>query len=724
MIHIVFILRRGCYSLSKVSIIIPVYNTENYVEQCILSIQKQTYKHLEIIIVNDGSNHHCSGLLEKLAKDDERIVLISLEKNYGAGLARNEGIKCARGKFLYFMDSDDYIPERTIEMLVSEIKAFPMIRGRLRRTRLASTEAIVIDGLHQVSIFIDRKYSIAKHSTAVNLLIRKDYVQEYNLCFDEKSRAYSDLQFLISALVRVEQIPYFKEALYFKRLRNDPINQPSLMQENAEKRILDYLTTYTRLKSNLQYTEAFEFLDKHLLNFYRADIVMHMKKSAYIDSIFESLSSSLELIDSQLLKQTSFIARREIRAIVNGNIKKFKRINHTHQFLRKLKWGLSSKRKLVYFLHNRIFSLLPTKKKQIFLESFLGESYSDSPKAIYEYMQKHYPAYSFVWSFDDKKQIPGNAKQVKRFSLRYFYHLAQSAYWISNARMPNQLVKSEDTTFLQTWHGTPLKRLALDMDEVSMPGTNAERYKNNFVNETKQWDYLIAPNAYSSEIFKRAFYFKGEMLEVGYPRNDLLVNADGTMIESVKKKLGIPLDKKVIIYAPTWRDDEYFSRGNYKFTLRLDLDKMQRQFGDEYIVLLRTHYLISNALDISGYEGFVYDFSSYDDIAELYVVSDILITDYSSVFFDFANLKRPILFYTYDIEKYRDQLRGFYIDMEEELPGPLLYTSDEVIDAIENIDEVQEEYKEKYEMFSERFCAWDDGHAAQKTVERVFGKKK
>src|SRR5699024_8732560 len=163
---------------------------------------------------------------------------------------------------------------------------------------------------------------------------------------------------------------------------------------------------------------------------------------------------------------------------------------------------------------------------------------------------------------------------------------------------------------------------------------NAEKYKNNFVNETKQWDYLIAPNAYSSEIFKRAFYFKGEMLEVGYPRNDLLVNADGTMIESVKKKLGIPLEKKVIIYATTWRDDEYFSRGNYKFTLKLDLDKMQRQFGDEYIVLLRTHYLISNALDISGYEGFVYDFSSYDDIAELYVVSDILITDYSSVFFD------------------------------------------------------------------------------------------
>ena len=119
-----------------------------------------------------------------------------------------------------------------------------------------------------------------------------------------------------------------------------------------------------------------------------------------------------------------------------------------------------------------------------------------------------------------------------------------------------------------------------------------------------------------------------------------------------------------------------------------------------------------------------YNFSNYNDIAELYLVSDILITDYSSVFFDYANLKRPILFYTYDLESYRDELRGFYLDIEKDLPGPLLKTTDEIVQTIENMDDVTAEFAEKYTLFYERFCKWDDGHAAEKTVKAVFGDKK
>lgn len=712
-----------CERLSKVSIIIPVYNTEQYVEQCITSIQKQTYTNMEIILVNDGDHQNCSDLLEKLANQDERIVLIPLKENKGAGAARNKGIEHATGTFIYFMDSDDYIPEETIEMLVSEIKDFPMIRGRLNRTYFSKRQAIIINGVPDVKLYTDDKYNLTKHHTIVNFLMRANFVKEHNLRFSEDIKIYSDMTFLIPALVQVDQIPYVQEALYFKRLGNDPFYNPTLRQSEETTRILDYLAMYDRLKEDPSNMEAFEALDNHLLNFYRADIVQYFEDGTKIDKIFDQLSSSLLQIAPKNLQDLNTVAKREIRAIISGNLTKYKRMNRTHHFLRAFKRGRKKRRNFYYFLHNHIFPVLPLKKNQVFIESFLGKSYSDSPKYIYEYMQEKYPNYQFVWSFEDGKEIPGDAKQVKRFSFRYFYHLARSAYWVSNARMPNQLVKRDDCIFLQTWHGTPLKRLALDMEDVNMPGTNAERYKRNFVSETKQWDYLIAPNAYSSSIFKRAFLFQGNMLEVGYPRNDLLVAADTPKIDQVKKKLGIPQDKKVVLYAPTWRDDEYFERGKYKFSLKLDLEKMQQMLGEDHIVLLRTHYLIANALDISAYRGFVYDFSAHDDIAELYVVSDILITDYSSVFFDYANLQRPILFFTYDIEKYRDQLRGFYIDMETELPGPLLYTSDEVIEAIERIDEVQEEYAEKYDTFYERFCAWDDGRSAQKTVEHVFGVK-
>jgi CDP-glycerol glycerophosphotransferase len=123
---------------------------------------------------------------------------------------------------------------------------------------------------------------------------------------------------------------------------------------------------------------------------------------------------------------------------------------------------------------------------------------------------------------------------------------------------------------------------------------------------------------------------------------------------------------------------------------------------------------------VTGVEDFAINLSKYDDITEIYLVSDICITDYSSVFFDFANLKRPVLFYTYDIDKYRDILRGFYIDINTEVPGPLLYTTEEVIDSIQKIDQVTEQYKERYAQFYDRFCSVDDGNASKRTVERVF----
>src|SRR5699024_8605774 len=206
-----------------------------------------------------------------------------------------------------------------------------------------------------------------------------------------------------------------------------------------------------------------------------------------------------------------------------------------------------------------------------------------------------------------------------------------------------------------------------DMDEVHMPGTNTEQYKRNFLAESSKWDYLISPNSYSTEIFQRAFQFNKTMLETGHPRNDYLITANEPKeIERLKKQIGLPLDKKIILYAPTWRDNQFYGRGRYKFELQLELDKMRENFGDEYIILLRMHYLVAEHLNIEEYKEFVYDLSLHEDIRELYLISDVLITDYSSVFFDYANLKRPILFYVYDIEEYRDTLRGFYVDFEKE----------------------------------------------------------
>lgn len=371
-----------------------------------------------------------------------------------------------------------------------------------------------------------------------------------------------------------------------------------------------------------------------------------------------------------------------------------------------------------------LISKLPVRKKTIVFESFLGKQYSDNPKAIYLYIKENYPEYTLYWSIDRKvlKSFE-NEEQfslLPRFGIKWFIYMPRAEYWITNSRLPLWLPKPKGTTYVQTWHGTPLKKLALDMEEVHMPGTNTEVYKRNFEKEAEKWDFLVSPNSYSTEIFRRAFNYNKKIIESGYPRNDILINKNNTeAINKIKDTINLPKDKKIILYAPTWRDNQYYDTGKYKFELQMDLQKMQKELGKDYIIILRLHYLVADNLNLDGYEGFIYDFSSYKDISNLYLFADLLITDYSSVFFDYANLKRPIIFYVYDIEEYKDKLRGFYFDIEKDAPGPLVRTTEELISAIKEVD-INFEKNEKINEFEKRFCYLEDGFASERVVKCIF----
>ncbi|MFG6147964.1 CDP-glycerol glycerophosphotransferase family protein [Halobacillus sp. B23F22_1] len=372
----------------------------------------------------------------------------------------------------------------------------------------------------------------------------------------------------------------------------------------------------------------------------------------------------------------------------------------------------------------QLVSYLPRKRNLVVFESFHGKQYSDSPRAIYEYMDKNYPSYSLIWSADRRHYeefLERGLPVVRRFSLKWLLVMTRAKYWVTNTRLPNWLPKPKETEYVQTWHGTPLKRLAADMEEVHMPGTNTLKYKSNFIKEANKWDYLVAPNEYSSNIFRSAFLFSKNMIESGYPRNDYLYQENNQeAIDHIKESLNLPLDKKVVLYAPTWRDNQFYQRGKYKFDLSLDLQKMREDLGEEYVVVLRMHYLIAENFDLGPFEGFAYDFSKHEDIRDLYLISDILITDYSSVFFDYANLRRPIIFYVYDIDEYRDSLRGFYLDLEKEAPGPLAKTTNEVIDSIKEFERNNYELGESFEAFYDRFCSWEKGESSKRVVETVF----
>lgn len=379
-------------------------------------------------------------------------------------------------------------------------------------------------------------------------------------------------------------------------------------------------------------------------------------------------------------------------------------------------------KKPVLYLYRLSVKLLPINKNIILFESNLGRNYTGNPKAIYEEMirqglDRKYSCY-FVMEHPETK-IPGAARTVKRTRLKYFYLFAVAGTWVCDTRLPKYIIKRPECTYIQTWHGTPLKKLALDMDTVHMAGEKGiENYKKNFYNNAQTWDYLISQNQFSTEIFRRAFAFGKEMLEIGYPRNDVLFAKNNEKdIREIKKNLGIPLDKRVILYAPTWRDNEFYGKGKYKFNPPLDFNALRDSLGDDTVMIVKYHYLVMDQIDWSPYQGFIYSCDLSYDISDLYLVSDMMITDYSSVMFDYSLLKRPMLFFCYDLEEYKDTLRGFYFDFLAEAPGPITQTTEELITSIKNYD--PEFYREKQDAFYRKYNHADDGHASEKVVKLI-----
>ncbi len=369
--------------------------------------------------------------------------------------------------------------------------------------------------------------------------------------------------------------------------------------------------------------------------------------------------------------------------------------------------------------------------KLVIFETFMGRQYGDNPRAIYEYMlsDPRFSDFRYVWVLNDPdkvKEFPQLEKAgiVGLRSKGYYEAYAQAKYVITNSNLDYGIMKREGQIFLQTWHGTPLKKLRCDIEAQDGNALNSLeeiRSKNNL--DVVRYDYFIAPSRFAAEKFASAFRLTALgmekiLIETGYPRNDLLYHFDEAFVREQKQKLGIPEDKKVILYAPTFRDNQHNGAG-YVYDLALDFDRLRRELGDDYVILLRVHYFVARQFDFDQARGFVYDVSSLDDITPLYTIADLLITDYSSVFFDYANLRRPMIFYMYDRKEYADDIRGFYIDLDE-LPGPIVEREEDLIPAIRQAEETAALYRDKYEAFHKKYNPLDDGDASRRVAEILF----
>jgi len=570
-------------------------------------------------------------------------------------------------------------------------------------------------------LFLRRKG--LRNISILGILFRRSFLNVNQIRFNENYIFFSDSTFLIRALVLVKTCSYVEEALYIKRKHNDPIHYPALSQSKTEDKFEEYILAYKETSEYIHDNTVLRgYLEDKLITYYTGTYAPRLRRSEkdiWRTDRFEEIRSAMKDVDPNKILGLKGYKKKSVNALLKGNVKRATQIVTRHLGIKKYRKIKKNNRLFGYYLYHKFFTKLKIKENWVICESFFGKSYSDSPKYIYEYLCKNYPGkYRFIWVVNPSTKIPYHPTKVKRFSIRYCYYLARCKYDVFNVRQPEWMRKREGNVFLETWHGTPLKKLVFDQEEVMGA---SPLYKAQFYKQSRSWDYLVAANKFSSEAFRSAFLFDKEMLEYGYPRNDILHSDNKEELAAdIKRKLHIPLNKKTILYAPTWRDDEYYGPGQYKFALKLDLHLLKKELGNDYVVLLRTHYFIADSLDVTGLENFAYNLSKYDDISELYLISDLLITDYSSVFFDYANLRRPILFYTYDLDKYRDMLRGFYMSIENDVPGPLLFTNEEVVEAVRNIDDITTQYQEKYDVFYERFCSLEDGHAAENVAKRVF----
>ncbi|CDM69211.1 putative protein [Clostridium bornimense] len=353
----------------------------------------------------------------------------------------------------------------------------------------------------------------------------------------------------------------------------------------------------------------------------------------------------------------------------------------------------------------------------ILYESFHGKSMSDSPYAIFKMLidDPEYKDFTHVWALNNDENCKGkyrlaqNVEIVKVGSEEYINYLAKSKYLINNTTFPPYFIRKKDQIYLNTWHGTPLKTLG-----KYMKGTRGQ-YKN-IQRNLLQATHLLNPNKFTADVMIDSHdirgIYNGYIADIGYPRIDLTINSDK---DEIKKELNIDDNKKVILYAPTWRGEVGDVNKEIDRFIN-DYKTLKNLYSDKYIILLRVHSLMERALKERKMEKFVVP--SYIDTNELLAIVDILITDYSSIMFDYMVTKNPIILYCYDREEYEKD-RGFLLSLEE-MPAAICGDINEVISSINNIDIVEKENREKYKKCIEKYNYNDDGKATCRTIDYIF----
>ncbi|MER7175874.1 bifunctional glycosyltransferase/CDP-glycerol:glycerophosphate glycerophosphotransferase [Streptomyces mesophilus] len=708
--------------MPRFSVIVPVYKVQAYLHECLFSVLEQSCTDFELIVVDDCSPDGSPAIIDEFAAADPRVRAVHLTENVGLGRARNAGMAQARGEYLIFLDSDDTltpdslraISERLKETDSPDILLYDYARtywtGEVRRNEFAH---LLGEGGPASFQLADRPGLLKVIMVAWNKAYRREFIEEQQLAFPPGY--YEDTPWTYPALLAAESLAVLDRVCVHYRQRR----RGSILGTTSRKHfdIFD------------QYERVFAFLDSRP-ELARWRPVMFRRMIDHYSTIFTKRGRLPRGTRAEFLRR----ARAHYgRYRTKGHPVPLRtRLRHalvklgTHRTYRTLMLTRGVKSRLASYakslkrlargallqVHYRVQLKLPVKTDYAVFSAYWGRGHSCNPGAIEAKVRELAPGIRTAWISEPahRHHVPTGTRRLTPGTAAYWTALARAKYLVNNVNFDRRLVKRPGQILIQTQHGTPLKHMGLDLQD--RPAAARDTDFGQLMASADKWDYVLSANRHSTLTWERVFPATYEILEYGYPRNDRFLHATSHEVARLRETLGIPEGSTAILYAPTYRD--------YRSTQRtsVDLERMLRELGPRYTVLTRAHHSYEAPLATADSARLI-DVSSHPSVETLCLASDALVTDYSSLMFDYANLDRPIVIYADDWEAY-EAARGTYFDLRAFPPGTVARSEDELIDIFATGHWRGSRSAQLRAAFRERFCAYDDGRAAERVVRHLF----
>ncbi|WP_027659958.1 bifunctional glycosyltransferase/CDP-glycerol:glycerophosphate glycerophosphotransferase [Salinispora fenicalii] len=721
--------------MALISFVVPAYRVQGYLRECLDSILGQPVADIEVIGVDDCSPDGSGEILAEYAARDQRVRALRLPENQGLGPARNAGLDQATGEYVWFVDSDDWLVPECLPEVVERLRATDpdvLVVDHVRawwtgRSTRSGMRDVFPDPLGPETFELrDRPETLHLLHTAWNKVLRREFLLEHGLRF--APGWYEDVSFSYPVFLCAKRIGVLDRVCLNYRQRRAGAITRTLGDRHFEvftqwHRVFEFLDEGELADDDLR-VALFERMIWHYLTVLGAgERIPPDLRSAF----FAQISADYDRWrPARGLPAQEGIEGLKHRLVATGRWRTFNALRgvsrardvvarQSRQVRRRARRSARRARGAGLRKYYQAELLRPVDPQLAVYAAYWYRGYACNPAAIYEAARRLAPHIRGVWIVrrDKVDSLPPGVDYVIDGTPAAYRALARARWLVNNVNFPDFVRKRPGTVHVQTHHGTPVKVMGLDQQRY--PGGSRMNF-GGLLRRADRWDYSITSNSFSTQMWERAYPAKYTTLEVGYPRNDRLSTATAEEVLRIRAELGLGVDDQVVLYAPTHR--EHLPGYQPPF----DPGQFLAALGPTGRLLMRSHYFHDRNRQPSrlASRDRVIDVSNYRRVEDLYLAADVLVTDYSSAMFDYAVLDKPIVVYAPDWAAYR-LTRGVYLDVVAEPPGAVATDFAGLLDLVRSGALRDPSAEEARRQFRERFCQLDDGHAAERVVQRIFG---